>query len=433
MATAAPPEPTVAEPPHGTTEPTLNPISETMDPPGDLSTTATPEPAPTALAPAEPAAIDAIVAGNDSRQLPLSKTPPPDTNRSILTYSGASPPDMAKELESLRKWVATKQQEEELARLQGIKRRFESGDLAAITEAWMKNDHPGLSPPVAIRNRSCLPKPEPPHPFRQETRQDFNRWTRDCEGFHISSPNDFTTESQKVTFGLQYVSETRKTVWDIFISQERHKNPFWEPTWFLLKQKMLDTLGTLAERQQKAYDAIKNCRQRHGQSPSELLLYLRTQWEEVGDTNPARHAHEYVCALAEPIRHDLWLIPLPERSTVSQLEELANMITRRQGRDTSTSDKPRDSRRTAGRTTSGYSDTSAPKRVRTGYNSNNDHNLHEIRNNGHDRRDSPRDRRDPSTMECWNCHKTGHKRHECPSPPAPDNRDGPGKGAGREA
>lgn len=200
----------------------------------------------------------------------------------------------------------------------------------------------------------------------------------------------------------------------------------WTPTWTIFKGTMLDTLGTLAERQQRAYNAIKSCRHRPNQSLSELLLYLRVQWEEVGDTNPTRHAHEYMSALSDSIKRDLWLLPQIQRSTVSQLEELANSVHRRLGRDRTTGpDTPRATltSRPTQRLSNGPSDT---KRVRMSQDGPNPYPPR------HDNVQNDRPKRDLSEIECWNCFERGHRANTCPNPKV-DRGDHAGKGPGREA
>ena len=97
-------------------------------------------------------------------------------------------------------------------------------------------------------SRPALPRPEPPHVYQKKNRQDYNMWERDCEGYHIRSLNDFRTEGQKIDFGVMYISEPLKSLWKTYCQGQLYETPLWIPTWAQFKAKMLDALGTLAER-----------------------------------------------------------------------------------------------------------------------------------------------------------------------------------------
>ena len=252
---------------------------------------------------------DITIAGGSTREIPLNdrvlewnsqvdRGQPPELHPFIVdaatsvgaapmaVHSVEQPTPIHKELTELRTWLKNQQEQLEVAKLREIKRRVDAGDLTALDTTTIAVDRANAAMPIP--SRSHLPRPEAPHVFRKKSRQDYNMWVRDCEVYHTNSPNDFISERQRVAFGIQYVAETLKTVWDQYQYQEKGRNPLWEPTWEILKQRMLDTLGTPAERYQAAYDAIKDAKQRSGQTPTELLYYLKTQWEEVDNRDDRR-------------------------------------------------------------------------------------------------------------------------------------------------
>lgn len=254
------------------------------------------------------------------------------TRGTIGDQVGQTVPPGAKsnqELDELRQWLAKAKEMEELALLRRIKRSYEAGDFSAIQATATGQD--GTIHIKSSTSRPNLPRPEAPHQYQRKNRQDYNMWERDCEGYFARQPSEFVTEQQKIDFGIMYVSEPLKTLWSTYMASQLLNNPLWEPDWANLKQRMLNALGTPAERQQAAFEAIKACRQRDNQTPTELLHHLQSLWAEMDDQNPRRQAMEYQAALKESIYHDLLLMPLRDRMTLMDIEEQANVIYRRQG------------------------------------------------------------------------------------------------------
>ncbi|KAF1365600.1 hypothetical protein EJ07DRAFT_150119 [Lizonia empirigonia] len=184
------------------------------------------------------------------------------------------------ELEELCAWLKATEEQEELSALREIRRKYDPGDSATILSLQRGVPQARTAPAAPSSN---LPRPDPPTTYQKLNRAEFNRWERDCEGFFLQSPANFRTEGQKVDFGLRYISESLKTLWQAHCSSKARDSLSWMPTWVDLKQVMLDALGTPAERRQAAYEALKRCRQRTGDSPTDLLDYLRPLWEELGE------------------------------------------------------------------------------------------------------------------------------------------------------
>ena len=61
---------------------------------------------------------------------------------------------------------------------------------------------------------------------------------------------------------------------------------------------MLNALGTPSERKQQAYETLKRTHQKPGQSPTDLLDYLRPLWEELGTSQTTElQVLEYISTL----------------------------------------------------------------------------------------------------------------------------------------
>ncbi|KAF1361305.1 hypothetical protein EJ07DRAFT_154628 [Lizonia empirigonia] len=128
-----------------------------------------------------------------------------------------------------------------------------------------------------------------------------------------------------------HVSKTQQSpIQQAHCSSKARDSLSWMPTWVGLKQVMLDALGTPAERRQAAYEALKRCRQRTGDPPTNLLDYLRPLWEELGELHsPEMQVLEFTAALHDNIQRDLYLILYERRSTILAVEEQANIISQR--------------------------------------------------------------------------------------------------------
>jgi hypothetical protein len=267
---------------------------------------------------------------NDEQQRPEHATwSQSGPSTSTYTPSVRSEVDAKEELAEMRKWLEKTKQLEELRTLREARARYDAGDPNALrllgTGGIVTNPYPQAP-------SSSLPRPEPPQTYAKRNRTEYNRWERDCEGYFTSSPINFRTEQQKVDFGVRYISEPLKTLWRAHCMTEQLLIPLWMPTWLELKTVMLNSLGTPQERRQTAYEHLKNCHQRQGQSPTELLDYMRPLWEELGTAHtPELQVIEYTAALRPEIQKDLYLLPVERRSTLPQVEEQANVIHRRRG------------------------------------------------------------------------------------------------------
>ena len=321
----------------------------------------------------------------------------------------------SRRLQDLRDWVRRTQKQREIEFLESVQQRYLAGDQAVID--MLSSDDAAIRLGVTSSSKPNLPRPEPPHVFKKKNRRDYNMWVRDCEAFHVQASMEFQREDQKVAFGIQYLSETLKTLWDTYCVGEVSRDKFWRPTWVILKKKMLDSLGTPAERCQAAYDTLKNYKQRPNQTPTEVLAQLRPLWEELEDQNPQRQTYEYISALMESVKRDLFLLSSDQRSSVPQVEEQANMIYRRLPQSQKEPLKDKDKDKGKGRTrdrspaSSSGEEKRSSKRARRKKNKDKD-------DKANSRKDKSKDknRKPLSDVTCFKCWEKGHLAPKCPNP-----------------
>ena len=328
------------------------------------------------------------------------------------------------DLAAARAWLTQKRDEEELKRIIQMRLRYEAGEVDAIKEPAPAQSLPAAQPPSALGR---LPSPKAPHEYAKKGRRDFNLWKQDCEKYFTQSPSLFPTESTKVNFGLQYVSEILRTTWAIETRHKKAQNADWEETWDFLKEKMLSALGTESERRQKAFNSLKSCRQLSSQSPSELLDYMRNLWEELEIIEEGRMVLDYLSALNSNITDKLYLLPVERRNTVSLIEEQASFIhrsTKVQKKNKKTSGVTTGKHKTTDAETEG--DRQTPKKAKRGEKD-------QEKPKGANRALSGKGSTNRKIV-CWHCRKPGHIKPKCPDkdkPPVPDpdlNQSGKGKG-----
>jgi Zinc knuckle/Retrotransposon gag protein len=239
-------------------------------------------------------------------------TPGSPTRRSISSAEEVGPREgtpsppgqelehLEKELEELRGWHKRRNTEKEVKRLKELKARLLAGE--DVEEAQTE-------PPRALASQSTfgkdwMPKPEPPPIYEAKNRAQWKRWTQDCEAF-FDTNMALRTEASKVSFGRTYLGEAQKSIWEVYVASQKAKPGRYAPTWDELKQRMLDQLGTEEVRRQKAYENIKNARQRT--DPLQLYTFLSAQWDETRTTDEHRQVDDFMNALNPEIRQELIL------------------------------------------------------------------------------------------------------------------------------
>lgn len=312
------------------------------------------------------------------------------------------------ELETQRAWFKRAKEEVELKSLRAARQAYEEeGDESALYQVVIP-DKIGAQVPI-IGGSNLLPRPESHHVYKARDRTDYNNWVRDCESSFSKSPSLFVKHAQKIAWGYSYIEATFKNIWDLCCKHQTQKLGYpCKPTWLDFKSKMLDQLGTLYERQMAAADAIKNARQRSHQSPTELLNYLRPQWDELEQDNVLTQVFDFYNALLPDLRAQLELIPHERRDTLPTMEEQANIIWRRlRSSSRNSTDRERGRKR--------------------GYDDNDDnHSQNQLLGHKKARKGASKERIAKSgakphkssytpkeSITCWNCGKKGHKKPGC--------------------
>ena len=333
-------------------------------------------------------------------------------------------------LQQLREWVRQKQEQREIKMLEEVQQRYLAGDQSVL-DTLPSDDAAALK--VGSSSKPNLPRPEPPHVYKKKNRRDYNMWVRDCEAYHVQAPSEFRREDQRIAFGVQYISETLRTLWDTQCNEERVGNPTWQPTWEGLKQKMLDALGTPAERRQAAFDTLKAYKQRPNQTPTEVLAHLRPLWEELEDYNTQRQTHEYVSALMDSIKRDLFLLAASQRATIPQIEEQANVIYRRlpsfqkEAHPSSQKDSKKPQKKDKGNknlrdSSDSEEDTRNSKRSRKDKDKDKDKSKTGS-SQDKSQKSSGHQRNPMSNVTCYKCGKKGHIAPTCRSKPMEQSED----------
>ncbi|KAF2629301.1 hypothetical protein BU25DRAFT_456978 [Macroventuria anomochaeta] len=160
-----------------------------------------------------------------------------------------------------------------------------------------------------------LPRPDPPPRFEGWNRAQLNDWIWGCERF-FTPENGLTTGLAQTTFASGYLGVHQIDRWERAIRASSTDPTRWDQnrTWADLKATMLESLGTYWERVTKTRECVRNAKQR-GHTPSELLDYLKTQWEEINpdmalDDNDKGHINDFYIALDYKIRARLELAPV---------------------------------------------------------------------------------------------------------------------------
>lgn len=263
----------------------------------------------------------------------ITQDPSPSSSKTLDHPEPTPPEEVRKELEQLRLWRKEQEERRELEALRAAKARASRGELTPPPPDNRANTPTPLG--------SILPKPPEPEQYTAASRANFDRWVRDCEGYFAQGGLvAFPTEESRCTFGARYLDRDRKTTWESFLGEKRDGLPPPPPQWDTMKKQMLNCLGDPRTRKQEAYDRIKNATQGK-RTPTELVNYLRSYWNEVGEVSEDRKLNEYISALNQDVKEYLQKsATFSTMETVNEAEMHANNAYRilRRGRS-GTNDK----------------------------------------------------------------------------------------------
>ena len=324
-------------------------------------------------------------------------------------------------LQELRAWFQKVQEEQELHRLLEIKRRVEQGDTSALQEGQPSAPQP-YTAPAEPNNKT--PRPEKPTQFANRDRAEYNRWERECEATFRGSPKNFYSEATKIDFGIRYISNTLRTLWDAYSHDNQRKSDRWQPTWTEFKTVMLNALGPQEQRKLAAHQALKSIKQDWNQDPNDLLSKLDTLWTELGQSYPEeQRIMDFVGALLPTVQKDLLLLEPEQRSSITDVNSRARLIWNRYRRE-----KPQ--RPGEGKSTHSRTLTNERGVQKTWKKPRRDGPDHKGPNWGN----KAGNREKPSNENCFKCGKPGHIARGCresnvSNSGAPDDNSEKGKGS----
>lgn len=308
------------------------------------------------------------------------------------------------ELAREREWYKKTREELELKAIREAREAYEQGDDSALYRV-IPADRMGPTTSFNM-GTSLLPRPESHSIYKAKNRTNYNDWLRDCEISFNKVPQAFQRESQKIDWGYGYIVSSLKTVWDTHRSaMSKELGIPYMPTWAAFKEKMLDQLGTLYERQIAANEAIKKASQKANQSPTDLLNELRPHWDELDQTNPVTQVYDFYNALRGDLQKQLDLLPQEKRLNISALEEQANIIWRR-SRNAHSGDahegNPRKRGRDEEKESRGSEGSGRRKKFRK--------DASDYKRKGHKGKKGESSKED---IICWNCGSKEHKKPDC--------------------
>jgi hypothetical protein len=302
----------------------------------------------------------------------------------------------------LLRWLTGRKIQHETETLASIKERVDKGDVSALDE--VKISSTGAVELQSTPARPHLPPAVAPTTYKAKSRTEYNAYVRDCEDAFAQSSVYFRPDDKKISFALQYLDHTRKSVWKGHCTDSiQTHGTAWKPTWAVLKERMLQCLGTPLQRQLKAREAIKICQQRSNQTPSELLEYLQPLWDEAEVVDGRQQVADFITAMDPQLKKYLGVTSDLHELTLSKVEEKASNLYQSFGVAKKDHQKPERPNKRKNDEKGDKEEHSDPKKANKGRNGS--------------KRGRPRYGKYQEGIKCFNCNRMGHYAADCRSKP----------------
>lgn len=271
--------------------------------------------------------------------------------------------------------------------------------------------------PVSGGNESeiRLPDPEKPKKYSAKSKTEYDNWVRQIELFQES--RKLSTTKGRLLFAEQYLDTDNAVYWRNYVKDLQLRNASYEPSWAIMKQKMLDRLGKAWIRAQKAFADIAKLKQ-DGREPLKLLNDLRELWVEANMVDSRQQIHSFINALDPAEKKAILYYQEEEPEDLEQAEDRATRAWRskklnQDQKSTKEHKKPsNESQQIEGGHKRLYEDKeSLSNHKRNKWVEKKDKDDFKIRGKG-EYKEKPA----YGGSKCWNCGKQGHHSDKCSEP-----------------
>lgn len=269
-------------------------------------------------------------------------------------------------------------------------------ELRLLEAAQGQGDATVASTTQGEPGKGSLPKDREPPVFEGKTRANYDDWVRAVERKFRRYAGFYSREDLKTDYAGEYMGKLQQDHWDRHVRQLAAG----EPTWAMMRQVMLDSMGSESERKQRAHDQLRTVIQ-GSRTPTELLEEMKTCWQEVGEDREDQMIIAFISALDHNLK---WRVRmnLVAPTTLKEAEDRANWALRLAKEQ---AEERKETRQQQGRKRQGTSGAPSPPGTRESI-----------------RRSTPAaggpskaQERPRSPPTCYGCRQVGHKKNECPN------------------
>ncbi|SMY28057.1 unnamed protein product [Zymoseptoria tritici ST99CH_1A5] len=143
------------------------------------------------------------------------------------------------------------------------------------------------------KTRDNLPKSKEPPVFEGKSRASYDNWVRALERAFRRHEGFAEREDRKVDFAADYIGKLQQDYWERHVDSLNDQS---EPTWSIIKEVMLNSIGTETERREKAHEKLKKATLGN-RTPEELLEELKTLWKELDKRDDGKKILRFYSAL----------------------------------------------------------------------------------------------------------------------------------------